>query len=185
MMSPADARFETALRTAQAGEGVGFTTLYRTFEPAVASFVRSRGVTDSDDVVNDVFLAAFGRIRDFTGSTAAFRAWIFRITRNKIADWFRASERERRRVEASGADLVDGDRSTELEDGVAGAIEVENLLSRLTEDQREVLLLRVVAGLSGPETARVMDKPLTAVKALQRRALESLRREILAQTVSN
>jgi RNA polymerase sigma-70 factor (ECF subfamily) len=184
MTASADARFDTALRAARDGHGRGFTTLYEMHEPRMASFVRSRGVSDPDEVVNDVFLAAFSRVREFTGGPADFRAWIFRIARNKVADWYRARERDQRRVEAAGATRVDKS-AADVADGVAGTVLADELLALLTEDQREVLLLRVVAGLSGPETARVTDRPLTAVKALQRRALETLRREIRAQAVSN
>ena len=61
---------------------------------------------------------------------------------------------------------------------------MQALLGALTEEQRDVLLLRVVAGLSLQETAAVVGKRVGAVKALQRRALTSLRKEIHAKGVS-
>jgi RNA polymerase sigma-70 factor (ECF subfamily) len=65
-----------------------------------------------------------------------------------------------------------------------GGDEVQALLGALTSDQRDVLLLRIVADLSLEETATVVGKRVGAVKALQRRGLEALRREIHAQGVS-
>lgn len=181
----ADSSFAPILFSAQAGEGWAFAQLFALFEPSVAGFVRSRRVGDADDVVNDVFLAAFRGIHSFTGNEADFRAWLFRITRNKVADWFRDIERRRRQSAASQTDLLtrvpdDGDT-----DAVAGSLLVEELLATLTDEQREVLELRVLAGLTGPQTAELLDKPLSAVKALQRRALQTLRREISPQAVSN
>jgi RNA polymerase sigma-70 factor (ECF subfamily) len=55
---------------------------------------------------------------------------------------------------------------------------VRSLLDRISPDQREVLLLRIVADLSVEETASVVGKGYEAVKALQRRGLAALRREI-------
>lgn len=177
--------FAATLHGAQIGEGWAFTGLFEMFEPAVSGFVRSRGVADGDDVVNDVFLAVFNGIRSFSGGEPEFRAWLFRITRNKVADWFRGVERRHRQLDASGAELMTRTAGVDQQDYVADSLAVDGLLSALTDEQREVLLLRVMAGLTGPQTAELLGKPLSAVKALQRRALLSLRREIGAQAVSN
>jgi RNA polymerase sigma-70 factor (ECF subfamily) len=59
---------------------------------------------------------------------------------------------------------------------------VDELLSSLSVDQRDVVLLRFVADLSIEETARALGKAVTAVKALQHRALDALRREIERQS---
>ena len=55
---------------------------------------------------------------------------------------------------------------------------------QLTDEQRELIVLRFVADLSLDETAAALDKPLTAVKAMQRRALATLRRTISPEVVS-
>ena len=62
--------------------------------------------------------------------------------------------------------------------------EMQSLLVNLTSDQQEVIILRMIADLSLAETAKVMGKNVGSVKALQRRALESLRRDIRATEVS-
>lgn len=180
-----DGVFDATLRAAQAGDGLAFSRLYEQFEPAVAGFVRSRRVTDADDVVNAIFLAVFTGLASFSGDEAGFRAWVFRIARNKIADWFRDLGRQRQRIEASEASSITGAPAPDHQDWVAGDAAVDELLSVLTENQREVLLLRVVADLTGPQTAEVLGKPLSAVRALQRRAIESLNREISSKAVSN
>jgi RNA polymerase sigma-70 factor (ECF subfamily) len=55
---------------------------------------------------------------------------------------------------------------------------VDELLASLSVDQRDVVLLRFVADLSLEETARALGKAVTAVKALQHRALDALRRQV-------
>jgi len=59
-----------------------------------------------------------------------------------------------------------------------GTEEARALLEELTPDQRDVVLLRVFADLDLEETARVLSKPVGAVKALQHRALAALRRRL-------
>lgn len=61
---------------------------------------------------------------------------------------------------------------------------VTDLLSMLTAPQRDVIFLRVVAELSVEETAKVLNRPATSIKALQRRGLASLRRNIRDEGVS-
>lgn len=61
---------------------------------------------------------------------------------------------------------------------------VQALLDQLTDDQREVLALRVVADLSLKETARVTGRDVGAVKALQRRAIQRLQRNLEIGTVT-
>ena len=58
------------------------------------------------------------------------------------------------------------------------------LLSELTAPQRDVIFLRIVADLSVEETARVLNRPVTSVKALQRRGLGALRRKVRDEGVS-
>jgi RNA polymerase sigma factor (sigma-70 family) len=58
------------------------------------------------------------------------------------------------------------------------------LMSILTSDQRDVIALRIVADLPLAEVAKIIGKPVTAVKRLQARALRRLQREILDREVS-
>ena len=176
--------FAATLRAAKAGNGWAFTCLYESLNEPVAGFVRARGVGDVDDLVNDVFLAVFNGVGTFSGDEAGFRAWVFRITRNKISDWFRHSSRDRQRLEEAGFELATRSVDDREDERVVGDLTTQELLGTLTSDQREVLLLRVVADLTAQQTAEVLAKPLSAVKALQRRAIRNLRRDIFASVVS-
>jgi RNA polymerase sigma-70 factor (ECF subfamily) len=83
--------------------------------------------------------------------------------------------------------LLDGPPAPSAEDHALARLgdqDALRLLDTLTRDQRSVLLLRVVGELSLAETAAVVGRPVGAVKALQHRALERLRREVSAQAVS-
>jgi RNA polymerase sigma-70 factor (ECF subfamily) len=165
-----------------AGGGWAFGRLWELLGPGVATYLRARGVRDADDVTSEVFLAAFTGIGRFSGDGAAFRAWLFTIAHHKGVD---AHRRRGPHVDPfDPAGDVDGTapwqgrarRSAEDEalDRV-GSAEARRRLDGLTDDQRAVILLRVVADLSLVETAAVLGKPLGAVKALQHRALARLR----------
>ncbi len=181
----ADDEIGDFLRLARRGNEKGYTELYRCLAPRVAGYVKARGVREVDDVVNEVFLGAFRNLHRFTGNAGDFRSWLFSIAWNKCADWHRSAAR--RPMHATGIALDDvrvagGDVEDDALAGMATS-SVEEMLEALTAEQRDVLLLRVVADMSLEQVAVVMDKPVGAVKALQHRALTALRKK-LAEPVS-
>lgn len=164
---------------ARTGGGWAFGRLWEQLAPSVAAYVRGRGVRDADDVTSEVFLAAFRGIGRFQGDGVAFRSWLFTIAHHKAVDAHRRPASRDILVDAVGAGhSLDVDRARSAEDlameQIAGDGAVRQLAT-LTDDQRAVLLLRVVADLSLAETAEVLGKPVGAVKALQHRALARLR----------
>jgi RNA polymerase sigma-70 factor, ECF subfamily len=167
-----------ALDRARAGDPRGFDVLFRTFGTAVVGMLRAKGVRDPDDLANEVFVRAFRNIHDFRGGTDGFRAWLFAIAHNAAID---DARRRRRRVDESPLDdavhPAGGDVEVEALDRLAHA-RAHALLHGLSPDQRDVLILRIVADLSVEETAAILGKGYEAVRALQRRGLASLRRAI-------
>ncbi len=168
------------LTSAVLGRQAGFTGLYRCLAPRVAGYARSRGVDDVDDVVNEIFLAAFSSLDGSVSWDATrFRSWLFSIAWNKTADWHRHAGRRVDTVDArpEALPITGGHVEDDALDRLAGD-RVGELLDRLTDDQRDVITMRVVADLSLEETAAALDKPIGAVKSLQHRALNALRRDL-------
>ena len=167
---------------ARAGGGWAFERLWTALSPQVAGYLRTRGVPDHDDVTSEVFLAAFRGIDSFSGDGRAFRAWLFTIAHNKSVDAFRRPPRE------MPTERVDDGRTwPSAEDLALNGLadeDVAALLRRLSDDQRAVLLLRVVGDLSLVEVAVALHKPVGAVKALQHRALARLRKILANEPVS-
>lgn len=182
---PIDA-FPTWLASARRGDAAGFAGLYDWLGPEVKRFVVGRGARDADAVTNDAFVAAFRRLGDFEGDAGAFRSWIYAIARNKLIDAHRAEAR--RPPVAADPSGVDPDPTASAEDlalaGLGGTRAAE-LLADLSDAQREVILLRVVNGLSLAETADAVRRPVSAVKRLQARGLTTLRRRISDEGVSS
>ncbi len=166
---------------AQAGDPRGFDALFRAFGGSVAGYLRSRGVRDPDGVANDVFLRAFRTIHTFRGDTERFRSWLFTIAHHTAIDDARRRHRRVREAPIENApEPVGGDVEADVMARVAHE-RVHVLLEGLSADQRDVLVLRVVADLSVDDTAAILDKSYEAVKALQRRGLAALRRALSDQ----
>jgi RNA polymerase sigma factor (sigma-70 family) len=167
------------VQAAKEGSAVAFEQLYRAMAGQVSSYLRWHRATDPDGLTNDVFAQVHRNLSRFTGDEQGFRSWVFTIAHHRMID-------DRRRV--NRMPQVDDDAGVEehvgtgdVEDDVLAWLahdRVRDLLAVLSRDQREVLLLRIVADLSVDEVARMLDKREGAVKALQHRALNALRRHI-------
>lgn len=151
------------------------------FHPAVHRYCRARlgrfaGSYDAaDDVAQEVFAAVLTALPRFRDEGKPFAAFVFGIAAHKVADVQRAAYRRPIPL----AELPDGpDQAAGPEDiairGAEAALARE-LIDHLTPQQREVLLLRVVAGLSAEETAAATDMSPGAVRVAQHRALTRLR----------
>lgn len=177
-----DAEWALAFAAARAGASSGYTALFRRHAPAVLAFVRARDVEDPDGVTNEVFLGAFAGLARFEGDEAAFRGWLFAIARNKVVDALRRRARRPVLAATEAPDRAGGDAEQEAMAHL-GDEWVQRTLATLTDDQRDVLLLRVVAQLTIEEIAAVLGKPPGAVKALQRRGMRALQRRLADEGV--
>lgn len=176
--------WQSTVMAAQTGAGWAWENIYRSFAPKVRGYALAHGVADPDDFVGEVFLHAVRNIGSFEGEESGFRAWLFTIADRRLSDYRRRMGRRREDLTAEvpeARSVVPSAESTAL-DHLATASVME-LLEFLTEEQRRVITLRVLAGLSLAETAAIVGKHPGAVKACQRRALTTLRKK-LEQTVS-
>jgi RNA polymerase sigma factor (sigma-70 family) len=177
--------FEPVLVAARTGEGWAAERLWRCLAPAVAGYLRAQGASEPEDLTSEVFLGVFRTIGTFSGDEPGFRSWVFTIAHRRLVDDRRRASRRPSPSELSpgDADRYSG-RSAEQEAlRHLGTERVRELCDLLVPDQRDVLLLRLVAGLTVEEVAHALDKSEGAVKALQRRGLGSLRRILDRQGV--
>jgi RNA polymerase sigma factor (sigma-70 family) len=176
--------FDAVLCGARAGHPAAFQSLYDDLAAPVAAYFRGRGVVDVEDVTSEVFLAVFTGLARFDGGQAEFRSWVFTIAHRRLVDEWRRSGRSPQTV-AWQAEL-DGRTSGSAEEAALaslGEARVRHLLEQLSADQRDVLLLRILGDLTVEQVADALGKRVGAVKALQRRALAALRRDLEAQGV--
>ena len=177
--TPTPFEFERWVGDARSGGSFGYTALYEWLSPEVKRFAVGRAARDADAVTNDAFLGAFNQLASFEGDARAFRSWVFAIVRNRLIDQHRAEQRRPPIADHDGEAWAEpaAPSAEELTMAGLGSAGVAELLSSLTDAQQEVLILRLVTGLSLEETADVVGRPVTAVKRLQARALDRLRRE--------
>ncbi|MBO1751820.1 sigma-70 family RNA polymerase sigma factor [Actinotalea sp. BY-33] len=175
---------DDVISRAQAGSPEAFTQIYQELAGPVAAYVRSKGVPDPADVTSEVFLAVFTGIQRFSGTEVQLRSWVFTIAHRRVIDTWR---RQGRGAGLSPYEPEEDTRTTpSAEDGALGNLgeeRVHALLATLTDEQREVMTLRIVADLTVEQVAEVVGRRTGAVKALQRRALASLRRALEAEGV--
>lgn len=172
--------FDEVLRAARNGDGGAFAVLYELMNRRVHAFVSYRGATDPEAMVSDVFVKVFTNLNDFEGNAVQFAAWVFQIARNTLIDESRA--RKRRPTETVLDRRDEPHRShgdVELDAlGGMGTAWVLEMLEPLTPEQRDVVVMRVVSDLTIEAIAELLGKRVGAVKALQRRALRTIARNL-------
>lgn len=162
---------------AKDGDAEAFGALYDRFRPEILRYllVRVRDRDVAEDLAQQVFLKAWQAIPRYQHRGAPFRAWLYRMAHNQMVDHFRAS---RPTTDLEGVDLPE---DPEAEDRLLTAETHEALraaLDRLSEDHRQVLVLRFLMEKSAREIGEIMGRKEVTVRGLQMRALQALRREI-------
>jgi RNA polymerase sigma-70 factor (ECF subfamily) len=139
------------------------------------TYARVRDAAVAEDLTAQVFLKALEGLPNFRSTGAPFLAWLYRIAHARTVDYWR---QQQRRQEVVLADNLPA-RDPQPHDIVVAKSEWNTaiqLLSELTDDQRDVIILRFIEEMSLAEVAETLDKTVGAVKALQHRALASLAR---------
>ncbi|MET0206820.1 MAG: RNA polymerase sigma factor [Thermoleophilaceae bacterium] len=155
--------------------------LYVRYADDVRSFVRSivRDEHEAEDITHNVFAKLITAIHRYEPREVPFAAWMLRVSRNAALDHLRARRQipfEEVRTSDEGHEHVGFDRSRSLREA----------FRRLPQDQREVLVLRHIAGLSPSEIARRIGKTESSVHGLHHRgrsALQAALRELDAAPV--
>jgi RNA polymerase sigma-70 factor, ECF subfamily len=164
---------------ARQGSVKAFDDIYRSLAGQVASYLRWHRATDPDGLTNDVFAQVHRNLPRFEGDDQGFRSWVFTIAHHRMIDDRRRANRQPRLQDDLGVEEHMG--LGDVEDDAFAVLahdRVRDLLTVLSPDQRDVVLLRIIADLSVEEVARMLDKREGAIKALQHRALAALRRHL-------
>lgn len=160
------------LAAAQAGEEAAQAHIFEAYKQRVASQVqRMTGDPDVvDDLVQEVFIAAFTSLPRFRGD-AQLGTWLYRITTNKVRNWWDA----RRRREARERRAAEG--PTTVEPGQEDRIEAQehrrrlyDAMGRLPDALREAFVARAVEGMSLQDASECLGVPISTVSYRTRRA---------------
>ncbi len=158
--------------------------------PMVVRYCRARlGRVDrssvsADDVAQEVCLAVLTALPGYRVQGRPFLAFVYGIASHKVIDAHRAATRNRSEPVADIPDAIesaDGPEQRALR--IELSSEMGKLLDTLPDKQREILVLRVVVGLSAEETAEAVGSTPGAVRVAQHRALARLRKSMPEEEV--
>lgn len=165
--------FESVLRGAREGAEWAWRRLYDSLAGQMLGYLTVQGAAEPEDLVGETFLQLARNIKTFEGDESGFRSWAFMVAHNRLIDERRARQRRPTTPVAEPDESVAGDVEKEAVTAITTS-EIRDLLDRLPDLQRDVLVLRLVGGFTIDEIARTMGKKPGAVKALQRRGLARL-----------
>jgi RNA polymerase sigma-70 factor, ECF subfamily len=180
-------RLDAVVAEAVAGNRDALREVLEIIRPIVVRYCRARvGATErsglsADDVAQEVCLAAITALPRYKDQGRPFLAFVYGIAAHKVADAHRAAARNRSDptdVVPERYSLEAGPEQMALDS--ESAARMNKLLSTLPEKQREILILRVVVGMSAEETAEAVGSTPGAVRVAQHRALAKLKAEITA-----
>jgi RNA polymerase sigma-70 factor (ECF subfamily) len=157
-------------------------SLYEEYYDRIARYARVHigDQTEAEDLAGEVFLKALDSLDSYQERGVPMQAWLFRIAHNLVVDHLRRKAKlktvpiETIPLESNGDPMKLAERNIELE-------RVNQAMTQLTREQREVLRLRLLGGLTSREVGDILQKKESAVREMQRAALEKLRKLLTAE----
>ncbi len=160
-----------------------FGQLYSLYFDRIFRYVwlKVGNITDAEDLTAVVFLSAWRGIDHFSPKhETSFAGWLFRLAHNAVVDRYRRAQ-DSIPLDSVAVEPLNGredsDPEAEIERRLTLA-ELRQALYTLTEEQREVVQLRFIEGLSAREVGDIMGKQEGTVRGMQYRAIEALRRAL-------
>lgn len=163
---------------AKAGDATAFGELYERYRDAIYRFclARTGSAADAEDLTSDVFVKALQSIDRYQDRGLPFAAFLYRIARNAAIDRSRTLKQP---LSVDGL-LSEPVSKQNVESEASLAVEKSILLAALTKlkrEHRDVIVMRFIEGYAAAEVAQLLGKTEGAIRTLQHRALERLRRE--------
>jgi RNA polymerase sigma-70 factor, ECF subfamily len=177
-----DRLLASAIARAKAGDVGALHFLYVRYADVICRHVNGivRDPHEAEDITQTVFAKLLPAIKKYERRAVPFDAWLMRVARNSALDHLR-SKRQIPFAEVRAADGVQEHVNSERLESLRTA------LDRLPEDQRDVLVLRHIAGLTPREIAVALDRTESSVHGLHHRgrvALKAALRELGAAPVT-
>lgn len=169
---------EQLLEAATAYDEAALGELYDRYEARIFSYIYRRIGDEplAEDLTAQVFVKMLQAIRDRRAWHSSFSGWLYRIAHNVVIDQYRQRDRHQQVGLDDAPDIVDEHDNPAL--SVEQTLTAESIrfaMRQLTDEQAEVLSLRFLEGYSIFEVAAMMNKTEGAIKALQYRAVATLR----------
>lgn len=167
--------FRGTLYDAQQGDDEAFARLWREYQPGLLRYLTIKSASDAEDLSADIWMSVVRALPSFRGTEHGFRSWLFTTARNRLADWYRGTDRRPEMIEAEA--LVSMPALGSVEQEVSDRTDTDAavaLIATLPHDQAEAVMLRVVEGLDVGHVARIMSRAPGSVRVLCHRGLRRL-----------
>lgn len=171
------------IKRAQKGDGEAFGGLYDHYSQAIFRFIAIR-VTEreeAEDILHEVFLSAWQKLPNYVAKGFPFSSWLYRIARNRVIDYYR-TKKAHVRIDDPLSDLRDQlpdeqQPRADVELDITLSLEkAQAAISQLSSDQQEIIILRFVEDLSPKEVALILGKKEGAIRTIQFRAIQALKK---------
>ena len=173
-----EASEEALLASAAAFDETALGELYDRYESRIYSYIfrRTGDATLAEDLTAQVFLKMLEAIRSSKAWHSSFSGWLYRIAHNAVIDYYRQRDRQQLVQLEDAVSVVAIDHNpVVIAETNMDANRLRAAIARLTEEQADVIGLRFLEGYSISEVAIMMDKTEGSIKALQYRAVATLR----------
>jgi len=168
------------IEAAKRGEKQGFSELYNHYMPAIYRFiymkVSHRHI--AEDLTHEVFLSAWQNLPRYQDQGFPFSSWLYKLARNRVIDHYRTAKPY---IDLESIDPEIAEIDQKLESALDQDFQfqlVKKALKNLKPDQQDVLIMKFIDDLSHQEIAFVMKKSEGAVRLIQHRAIQELKKEL-------
>lgn len=166
---------------AKQGEAASFGVLYDYYASQLYRFIylKVSEKSQAQDILHEVFLSAWKNIKIYQDQGLPFSSWLYQIARNRIIDFYRSRKNNLSLDEVATAEtklgLVTAPEIFIVEQRLA-LTQIRKALRQLSEEQQNIIILRFINDLAPVEIAAALGKSEGAVRLLQHRALQKLRK---------
>jgi RNA polymerase sigma-70 factor (ECF subfamily) len=174
-----------SVAAAALGDRTALSMVLKTIQPPVVRYCRSRigigerGQVSADDVAQEVCMAVMTALPRYRDQGRPFMSFVYGIAAHKVADARRGAARNRSDPTSDLPERASDDDGPEQRAMTQESHRrVKQLLGSLSPEQREILILRVIEGLTAAEAAELVGSTAGAVRVAQHRALAKLKRQI-------
>lgn len=171
----------TLVERAVQRDRAAFATLYDNYVDRVYRHVyyRVSNQNDAEDITQEVFIKAWKAINKYKKTGAPFVAWILAIAHNLVVDYYRARKKFVSLEEAKTSSENDETSPEAMTEASLNQSYIRDAILKLKGEKQRVILMRFIDGFSYGEIAQALNKSEGAVRVIQHRALNDLRRMLM------
>jgi RNA polymerase sigma-70 factor (ECF subfamily) len=166
------------IKKIQEGRSELFGELYKRYVDSIYRYIFFRVNQDrfaAEDLTQVTFQKSLISILQYDTQKGSYQSWIFRIAHNVVIDFYRKQSKSERLHDMHEASHISLEEKLDVQIQFAT---VQEALNSLTSEQREVLILRFIEDMTPAEIARILDKDEAAIRSLQYRGLQQLRKRV-------